>query len=253
MLQILTQNEQLVVDSRLIAIELEIKHENLRRTVEKYLNELQAFGVIVFETSKPSERSLGGRPERFCFLNEDQATFLMTLSRNTPQVVACKMNLVTAFSKAKQIIQTVIPQQSAEIEKLKLELELAKTQERLSINQSKLLASVHLLETISPGLAPLALGKADAVIERVEYIERVIDKSTDRVTEGVGITYLTKKFGFNNNNQTWQWLESIGYGKDSDKWETQLAAVTALKLPKESVRELENRFKRGVRQQLLGE
>lgn len=157
------------------------------------------------------------------------------------------------FLQCEKVIKEIIPQQNQEIEKLKMQLELAKTQERLTENQTRLLATVQLLETISPGLAPLALGKADAVVERVEYVERVIDKSQDKVTEGVGITYLTKRFGFKNNGQTWQWLESIGYGKDSGKWENQLSAITTPKLPKNSLDDLTRKFKRGVRQQLLGE
>jgi phage regulator Rha-like protein len=104
---------QLVVDSRLIAEELGIAHRGLRQTIEKYLTELQEFGVVTFEMSKPLEASQGGRPERYCYLNEEQATFLMTLSRNTPQVVTCKQQLVKAFSKAKQAIKESVSQPSA--------------------------------------------------------------------------------------------------------------------------------------------
>lgn len=109
-LQVITVNETLVVDSRLVAEELGIQHKNVRQTIEKYLTELQGFGVVTFETSKPSEYSQGGRPERYCYLNEDQATFLMTLSRNTPQVVACKQRLVQAFSQAKHLNTEIVPQ-----------------------------------------------------------------------------------------------------------------------------------------------
>ena len=115
------------------------------------------------------------------------------------------------------------------------------------------MATVQLLETISPGLAPLALGRPDAVVERVEYIERVIDPSQNRIDEGVGITYLTNRFGFKNNGQTWQWLDSIGYGKDSGKWEDQLSAIHTPKLPKECLNELTRKFKQGTRQKFLGE
>jgi phage regulator Rha-like protein len=101
---------QLVVDSRLIATELGIQHENLRRTIDKYLNELQGFGVFVFQNGKPPEGTQVGRPERYCFLNEDQAIFLMTLSKNTPQVVACKIKLVTAFAEARKAITQPTPQ-----------------------------------------------------------------------------------------------------------------------------------------------
>ena len=114
-LTVLEVQGQLVVDSRLIAEELGIQHENFRKTVEKYLNEIQEFGVIVFESGKPLKSSLGGRPERYCYLNEDQAMFLMTLSRNTPKVVQCKQHLVQTFSKAKQIIKESHPQSTYQL------------------------------------------------------------------------------------------------------------------------------------------
>jgi hypothetical protein len=62
------------------------------------------FGVFRFQIEKPLT-SRGGRPRRFVYLNEGQATFLMTLSQNTPQVVLCKLRLVKAFEEAKEILR----------------------------------------------------------------------------------------------------------------------------------------------------
>ena len=97
---------ELVVDSRLIAERLAIEHESFMRTVDTYQTLVEkAFGVFRFQIGKPQSGSKGGRPERYVFLTEDQATFLMTLSRNTPEVVQCKLDLVVAFSKAKKLLQ----------------------------------------------------------------------------------------------------------------------------------------------------
>lgn len=73
---IVSQNDCLVLDSRLIAGELGIEHCALRQTIEKYINEIQEFGVVAFQMSKPLEGSSGGRPERYCYLNEEQATLV---------------------------------------------------------------------------------------------------------------------------------------------------------------------------------
>lgn len=91
---------ELVVDSRLIAQELNIEHDSFMSTIQTYqtLTE-QEFGIFRFQIGKTKGR---GRPERYVYLSEDQATFLMTLSRNTPEVVQCKLKLVKAFSKAKK-------------------------------------------------------------------------------------------------------------------------------------------------------
>jgi phage regulator Rha-like protein len=93
----------LVVDSRLIAQGLGIEHESFMKTIEKYKAKTErAFGVLRFEIGKPPSGSLGGRPEKIAFLNEDQSTFYVTLSRNTPEVVQFKLGLVKAFSDAKR-------------------------------------------------------------------------------------------------------------------------------------------------------
>jgi phage regulator Rha-like protein len=98
----------LVIDSRLIAQELRIEHENFIETVKKYQKQAeQAFGVLRFETGKPTGGSLGGRPEKYCLLTEEQATFYMTLSRNTPEVVELKIKLVKAFSDAKRLLSNL--------------------------------------------------------------------------------------------------------------------------------------------------
>ena len=93
----------LVVDSRLIAEELNIEHESFLKTVDKYKKQTEeAFGGLRFEIGVPDKPT--GNPPKFVYLTEDQATFLMTLSRNTPEVVRCKVLLVTQFSKAKKAL-----------------------------------------------------------------------------------------------------------------------------------------------------
>lgn len=88
-------------DSRVIAVRLGIAHHNVMQTVTKYASELrQHGGVVLFKTDKPTA-SQGGRPERYALLTEDQALFLLTLSRNTPRAVALKSALVSAFRAAR--------------------------------------------------------------------------------------------------------------------------------------------------------
>lgn len=97
------KNSQLVVDSRLIAEELGIYHSNLIETIKAHQTEIeQDFGIILFETGK---LNTAGRPTKLAFLTEDQATYVMTLSRNTDQVRLAKRNLVKAFSAARLKLQ----------------------------------------------------------------------------------------------------------------------------------------------------
>jgi phage regulator Rha-like protein len=88
------------VDSRILATGLRNQHKNVLELVERYVDKFRRFGVVPFQTEKPT-RASGGRPERFALLNEDQSYFLLALSRNTDHVVELKASLVAAFKEAR--------------------------------------------------------------------------------------------------------------------------------------------------------
>lgn len=96
-----TEGDVLVVDSRLIAEKLNINHGDwVRNIIEKYQAKVEAaFGKVRFEngvTGRP------GLPPRYALLTEDQAAVYITMSRNSPRIVDCKMQLVKSFSEAKK-------------------------------------------------------------------------------------------------------------------------------------------------------
>jgi len=70
--------------------------------VDRYADEIRGFGQLPFQKEVGKRRQGGGNPERFALLNEDQALFLLTLSRNTDRVVALKAQLVRAFRAARK-------------------------------------------------------------------------------------------------------------------------------------------------------
>jgi phage regulator Rha-like protein len=252
-LTILEHNDVLVVDSRLIAERLAIKHKNFLATIEKYDSQIESsFGAVAFGTREFKTRQGNNSVERFALLSEDQATFLMTLSRNTEQVVQCKLALVQAFSKAKQVIQQVIPAQAQEIEKLKLELELAKTQERL-LKTTNAIATLHGTEMLA-----LMMGKPDAIVTRTERVETLVavDGKGKAIAQfdGVGITFLAKRYGFGKNTAACRyWLESIGVS--SEQWIIEPTLVKSQKLSRDLLPWLDRQYaaKEGIRQRLIGE
>ena len=87
------------VDSRLIADQLGVEHESTRKIIEQYQADFDEFGVSRFEIAKPPKGSVGGRPEKFALLNEEQAYLLLTYSQNTAQARELKKRLVRAFSE----------------------------------------------------------------------------------------------------------------------------------------------------------
>jgi phage anti-repressor protein len=152
---------------------------------------------------------------------------------------------------AKQAVET-IPAQAQEIERLKLELELAKTQERL-LTTTSAITTLHGSEMVA-----LILGKPDAVITKTERVETLVevDNRGKAIAKfnGVGITYIAKRYGFGTNTKACRyWLESIGV--TPDKWLTEPTLVKTQKLPRELLPWLDRAWanKKGVRQRLLGE
>jgi phage regulator Rha-like protein len=135
MIEIVTQNEVLVIDSRLIAEGLGIQHKNLLETITKHLQRLERKSPVAFKTDVVKRPQGGTYEVSYCFLTEYQATLLMTFSRNTDKVLDCKERLVTAFDDAR-----------SGISKPKTALQLAKEQVVLLESIERLEAEKHLLE-----------------------------------------------------------------------------------------------------------
>lgn len=91
------------VDSRDIARHLGIQHDNAIQNLNTYRDSFADLGVFRFQTEKPTAAT-GGRPQRFAMLNEDQAYLLLTMSRNSPRVVALKLRLVKAFRDSRHAV-----------------------------------------------------------------------------------------------------------------------------------------------------
>lgn len=125
-LTVIEMQGSLVVDSRLIAQDLGIKHKNLFQNIRNHQTAIEYFGQLMFETETVKNSVGASNEQAFCYLNEEQATFVMTLSRNTPKVIKCKQNLVKAFSEAKKLINDkFVPTcqtMALEIERLKAQI-----------------------------------------------------------------------------------------------------------------------------------
>lgn len=108
------KGDDLFTDSLIIAEGAEIEHESVMRMIEKYKSKLSMLGKIRFSDLK-SGNPLGGRPIKIAELNEQQATFLLTLLRNTDPVVNFKFKLTQEFYRMRRFIlerQTAQWQQS---------------------------------------------------------------------------------------------------------------------------------------------
>lgn len=85
--------EGVYTTSEIVAKYTGVSVEHVRHLTNKYHDELEKFGKLVFKNSSlPS-----GQTRKVWHYNEQQATFLIALMRNTDTVVEFKRNLVAAF------------------------------------------------------------------------------------------------------------------------------------------------------------
>ncbi len=90
------------VDSRQLAEQLGNQHKNALALIERYTEKFKEFGLLAFQTEAvkaPGQR--GTKYLKYALLNEDQAFFLLSLSRNTDRVVELKASLIMAFREAR--------------------------------------------------------------------------------------------------------------------------------------------------------
>ena len=71
--------------------------------IEKYAQSFVMFGEVLFQKASSLDSATGQR-ERFAMLNENQALFLLSLSRNSDRVVDLKVKLIQAFSEARRAV-----------------------------------------------------------------------------------------------------------------------------------------------------
>ncbi|WP_072044974.1 antA/AntB antirepressor family protein [Aliterella atlantica] len=201
----------------------------------------------------------GGRPSEYISLTLDCFKCLGMMA-GTGQGKEVRRYFLECERIAKKAAE-IIPVQSARIRELELELQLAQAQAAAAQSQERLMQATNAIAALhGSGLVELVLGKPDAVITRTEVVEKTIavDAKTGRVksqSDGLTIGYLTKRLGFKNNEQTWQWLNSVQLGKDSGAWSKELTAHPTLKLPRHLLPQIQRLFayQVGNRQLLLGE
>lgn len=122
---VLLHHNEPMTTSLAIAACTESEHDSVILLVRKYVNELEEFGEVSFQTAKPGNsrfeignsvfeiencRSKKGRQTEFAFLNEQQSTLLVTFMRNSPVVIEFKKALVRAFFAMRDRLRDQAPQ-----------------------------------------------------------------------------------------------------------------------------------------------
>jgi len=103
---------QLVVSHRVIAVQTQVSEENVSRLIRNHMDKLERFGAIGFEIQSPKDGHFNPKPEKTYYLNEQQATLLLTFMRNNEIVKNFKIRLVKEFFQMRELLKskTSIPQ-----------------------------------------------------------------------------------------------------------------------------------------------
>lgn len=94
----------LYVNSVNLAEGLGVKHKSLLETIRTYLAQIQRFGHLPFKSATVINSVGAVNETTYCLLNENQALFVGSLSRNTEKVVAFKVRLIEEFDKARRAL-----------------------------------------------------------------------------------------------------------------------------------------------------
>jgi phage anti-repressor protein len=150
-----------------------------------------------------------------------------------------------------KLVQQVAPDVASEVEILHLKIELAKAESTRATAEKALMDTRHLIIATTPKpIADRILGVTEVV--DVEYVDRTILPSGEK-NDGVGITYLQKRYGFKTTKDTWSVLESVGCGKNSDVWTTQLRAVESSVIDRSILKDIDALVVDATRQINMGE
>lgn len=108
------ENNEPVVSTLDIAEGMGQSHTTVFKLVRKFKSDLETIrGFDILNAKTKSKK--GGRPVSYCYLNEEQAAFLVTLMRNSKRVVSFKMKLTSEFFRMRKTLLDLASQkQNAE-------------------------------------------------------------------------------------------------------------------------------------------
>jgi phage regulator Rha-like protein/predicted Fe-Mo cluster-binding NifX family protein len=93
------------VSHRVIAENTEVQAKNVFELIEKHMESLKLFGKAPFQTEAIINAKNKVNEKKTYYLNEQQATLLITFMRNTQKVIEFKIALVKAFFEIKDQLQ----------------------------------------------------------------------------------------------------------------------------------------------------
>ena len=157
------KGKQPVTTSLIVAERTDNQHESIMRLINEHKARFERWGEIHFSDLKSGNKNgdLRGRPTKVAYLNEQQATFLVTLLRNNDTVLDFKSALVDQFYKMREIL---LNQRNAEWQ---------------AIREAGKRGNQKMCDTIHDYVIPLARAKDSKAPDTVFYMnyQKAINKA----------------------------------------------------------------------------
>ncbi len=243
----------------------EVPTDSVQKVIQRHRDELESDGLKIVKGKELKALASLGMDS----LSIPDATTIITVW--TPRA-ALRLGMLLRDSTIAKTLRTslldaveyVIPASFQEIERLKLELELARAREAAAHAEDGAAKSTERLIAVSSaiatmhgsGMVALILGKPDAVVERVTEVEKTIlcneRGQPIKAYKGLSKTKLAKRYGMKKAADVENWLKSIG---KADALQPAITAAPCQYVPFELVPELDRLWasRLGVRQRLIGE
>lgn len=100
-------HDEAFTDSVRLAEGAGVAHASVIKLITTHIDDVEAFGKVGFQI-RPLPGSKTGQKTKICRLNEEQATFVISMMKNTKNVVAFKKELVRQFYEMKRLISTMV-------------------------------------------------------------------------------------------------------------------------------------------------
>lgn len=93
-----------LASSLIIARGMKAKHKSVIQLIRQHATTLEEFGPLAFEMRVAQRPQGGGAPTEYAMLNEQQAALLISLMRNSDEVVAFKVSLIREFYRMRDAL-----------------------------------------------------------------------------------------------------------------------------------------------------
>lgn len=164
-------NGELLVSSIVLAENMELMHDSIISTIEKYQREFMELGSIIEQDFKEALNISNNKSllklRRAYLLNENQTNFLFSLSRNTPIIVRFKLSLTKAFSIMKQkLSQSTFKLPQTFSEALRLLADETEAKEKLQLQLIEQKPKIEFYEAVTGSKDTIDMGSVAKVLNK---------------------------------------------------------------------------------------